>query len=76
VRVLSYVLTWNLYAGYPVFMVPTMLELQWIRMVEDLHKKGSLRNCIAVCDVSGSLHGTPMEVCCTLGLLISELSFV
>ncbi|CAL5053844.1 unnamed protein product [Urochloa decumbens] len=49
-------------------------ELQWARMVEDLRKKGSLSNCIAVCDVSGSMTGTPMEVCVALGLLISELS--
>ncbi|CAD6206516.1 unnamed protein product [Miscanthus lutarioriparius] len=49
-------------------------ELQWRRMVEDLRKKGSLNNCIAVCDVSGSMNGTPMEVCVALGLLISELS--
>ncbi|CAO2187755.1 unnamed protein product [Urochloa humidicola] len=49
-------------------------ELQWRRMVEDLRKKGSLSNCIAVCDVSGSMGGTPIEVCVALGLLISELS--
>ncbi|KAF8658461.1 hypothetical protein HU200_058913 [Digitaria exilis] len=49
-------------------------ELQWRRMVGDLRSKGSLSNCIAVCDVSGSMHGTPMEVCVALGLLISELS--
>ncbi|OEL16184.1 hypothetical protein BAE44_0022796 [Dichanthelium oligosanthes] len=49
-------------------------ELQWHRMVDDLRKKGSLSNCIAVCDVSGSMGGTPMEVCVALGLLISELS--
>ncbi|XP_072147080.1 uncharacterized protein [Setaria viridis] len=49
-------------------------ELQWSRMVEDLRKKGSLSNCIAVCDVSGSMGGLPMEVCIALGLLISELS--
>ncbi|XP_066372254.1 uncharacterized protein [Miscanthus floridulus] len=49
-------------------------ELQWRRMVDDLRKKGSLSNCIAVCDVSGSMIGTPMEVCIALGLLISDLS--
>ncbi|KAJ4957527.1 hypothetical protein NE237_024638 [Protea cynaroides] len=49
-------------------------ELQWQRMVDDLLKKGKLRNCIAVCDVSGSLTGKPMEVCVALGLLMSELS--
>ncbi|XP_021718160.1 uncharacterized protein LOC110685912 [Chenopodium quinoa] len=49
-------------------------ELQWKRMVEDLSKEGKLSNCLAVCDVSGSMHGTPMEVCVALGLLLSELS--
>ncbi|XP_010671050.2 uncharacterized protein LOC104887958 [Beta vulgaris subsp. vulgaris] len=49
-------------------------ELQWKRMVDDLAKKGKLNNCMAICDVSGSMSGTPMEVCVALGLLISELS--
>jgi hypothetical protein len=49
-------------------------ELQWRRMVDDLRAKGSLRNCISVCDVSGSMEGTPMEVCIALGVLTSELS--
>ncbi|EOY06228.1 hypothetical protein QUC31_016386 [Theobroma cacao] len=49
-------------------------ELQWSRMVGDLAKKGKLTNCIAVCDVSGSMEGIPMEVSVALGLLVSELS--
>ncbi|EXC23526.1 hypothetical protein L484_007134 [Morus notabilis] len=49
-------------------------ELQWQRMVEDVAKKGKLSNCIAVCDVSGSMDGVPMEVSVALGLLVSELS--
>ncbi|ESQ41262.1 hypothetical protein EUTSA_v10012951mg [Eutrema salsugineum] len=49
-------------------------ELQWKRMVDDLRKKGSLRNCIAISDVSGSMNGTPMEVSVALGVLVSELS--
>lgn len=49
-------------------------ELQWYRMVGDLAKKGKLTNCIAVCDVSGSMSGIPMEVSVALGLLVSELS--
>ncbi|KAK7274978.1 hypothetical protein RIF29_16082 [Crotalaria pallida] len=49
-------------------------ELQWKRMVDDMLKNGKLKNCIAVCDVSGSMNGTPMEVCVALGLLVSELS--
>ncbi|KAK3043411.1 hypothetical protein RJ639_001990 [Escallonia herrerae] len=53
---------------------PEVAELQWKRMVEDLAKKGKLRNCMAICDVSGSMMGTPMEVSVALGLSISELS--
>lgn len=49
-------------------------ELQWARMVDDLAKKGKLKNSLAVCDVSGSMSGTPMEVCVALGLLVSELN--
>uniref|UniRef100_A0A7C9DN94 Uncharacterized protein n=1 Tax=Opuntia streptacantha TaxID=393608 RepID=A0A7C9DN94_OPUST len=54
--------------------VSEVAELQWKRMVEDLQKQGKLRDCVAVCDVSGSMAGTPMEVCVALGLLISELT--
>lgn len=49
-------------------------ELQWKRMVDDTAKKGKLTNCMAICDVSGSMSGIPMEVSVALGLLISELS--
>lgn len=49
-------------------------ELQWKRMVEDVGKKGKLTNCIAVCDVSGSMFGIPMDVAVAMGLLVSELS--
>ncbi|KAK9090030.1 hypothetical protein Sjap_023207 [Stephania japonica] len=43
-------------------------------MVEDLSKKGKLKNCIAVCYASGSMSGTPMNVCIALGLLTPFLS--
>lgn len=49
-------------------------ELQWKRMVDDMVKEGKLKNCLAVCDVSGSMFGIPMEVSVALGLLVSELS--
>ncbi|GLU06271.1 hypothetical protein SLE2022_233180 [Rubroshorea leprosula] len=49
-------------------------ELQWKRMVDDLLKKGKLTNCMAICDVSGSMMGDPMEVSVALGVLVSELS--
>ncbi|XP_024313204.1 uncharacterized protein LOC100843725 [Brachypodium distachyon] len=48
-------------------------ELQWWRTVDDLLALGSLSNCLAVCDVSGSMSGLPMNVCVALGLLLSEL---
>lgn len=49
-------------------------DLQWQRMVDDMRALGKLTNCLAVCDVSGSMSGLPMEVCVALGLLVSELS--
>lgn len=49
-------------------------ELQWRRMVEDALNFGKLKIFIAVCDVSGSMNGTLMEVYVALGLLISEIS--
>lgn len=52
----------------------TVAELQWKRVVDDMLEKGILSNCIAVCDVSGSMEGTPMNVLVALGLLVSELS--
>lgn len=39
-----------------------------------MKKKGKLSNTLSVCDVSGSMSGTPMEVCIALGLLVSEIS--
>ncbi|KAH6798016.1 Uncharacterized conserved protein UCP015417 [Perilla frutescens var. hirtella] len=49
-------------------------ELQWKRMVDDMAKIGKLNNCLAICDVSGSMYGIPMEVSVALGMLVSELS--
>ncbi|CAM0909105.1 unnamed protein product [Alopecurus aequalis] len=48
-------------------------DLQWKPMVDDLLALGKLNNCLAVCDVSGSMEGRPMDVCVALGLLLSEL---
>ncbi|GJZ62247.1 DUF2828 domain-containing protein [Tanacetum coccineum] len=51
-----------------------VVELQWARMVDDMLINGKLKNCLAICDVSGSMIGTPMQVSVALGLLVSELS--
>ncbi|KAJ6876321.1 hypothetical protein NC652_035633 [Populus alba x Populus x berolinensis] len=49
-------------------------ELWWTRMVDDLLQRVRLKNCLAVCDVSGSMFGTPTEVYVALGVL--EMYFV
>ncbi|KAL3511419.1 hypothetical protein ACH5RR_030820 [Cinchona calisaya] len=46
----------------------------WQRIVDDLSAIGKLRNCLAICDVSGSMDGIPLDVSVALGLLVSELS--
>ncbi|CAL0315246.1 unnamed protein product [Lupinus luteus] len=51
-----------------------LAELHWKRMVDHMLKKGKIKNCIAVCDVSSNMEETPMEVSLALGLLVSELS--
>ncbi|CAI5498208.1 unnamed protein product [Closterium sp. Naga37s-1] len=52
----------------------TVGELQWKAMVGDVRSKGSLGNSMAVCDVSASMTGTPMDVAIALSLLVSEVS--
>ncbi|KAF7083920.1 hypothetical protein CFC21_087645 [Triticum aestivum] len=49
-------------------------DLQWQRMVDDMRALGKLNSCVAVCDVSGSMSGLPMDVCIALGILVSELT--
>ncbi|XP_026461065.1 uncharacterized protein LOC113362785 [Papaver somniferum] len=49
-------------------------ELQWRRMVDDMSKIGKLNDCLAICDVSGSMNGTPTDVSVALGLLVSEIT--
>ena len=38
------------------------MELQWKSYVSNLKESGTLSNALAVCDVSGSMSGQPMEV--------------
>ncbi|KAL6218973.1 hypothetical protein ACLB2K_012180 [Fragaria x ananassa] len=43
-------------------------ERQWQRLIQDLSKKGKLRNCVAVCDIPESMRGTTYEsVCIAMG---------
>jgi len=54
--------------------VDQTLEVMWKDFVEKVRAKGTLKNVIPVCDVSGSMDGLPMEVCISLGLLLSEIN--
>ncbi|EGC40254.1 hypothetical protein DICPUDRAFT_91051 [Dictyostelium purpureum] len=52
----------------------TIIEEQWKVLVEETRKLGSLKDCIVLSDVSGSMSGTPMEVSVALGILISSVT--
>lgn len=49
-------------------------EVQWSSYVNALKERGQLSNAVAVCDVSGSMSGKPMEVCIALGLLTAQVT--
>lgn len=52
------------------------LELQWKSLVNHVKSQlnSSLGKSLAICDVSGSMSGVPLQVCISLGLLIAELA--
>lgn len=46
-----------------------------IDIVEDIKKSGTfLKKVCAVCDVSDSMSGIPMNACIGLGLIINEIN--
>ena len=47
---------------------------QWHGFVEKARAGGALRDCVALCDFSGSMDGIPKMVSMALGLLIAEVS--
>ena len=49
-------------------------QLQWDDYVAKLRASGSLSSALAVCDVSGSMAGTPMDVAIALSILISQVT--
>lgn len=50
------------------------IQLQWNDMIQKLREKGKMGNIVSLCDVSGSMEGLPLEVCISLGLVVSELA--
>ena len=49
-------------------------DAQWFALINRLKTAGLFKNAVAVCDVSGSMSGIPMEVSIALGLVVSELT--
>jgi hypothetical protein len=51
-----------------------LTQHQWDAVVADVRSRGTLKNALAMCDVSGSMSGLPMDVSIALGVLVSEVS--
>ena len=47
---------------------------QWLAFVAKAKEGGALKNCLAMCDFSGSMDGLPKMVSLALGMLIAEVS--
>lgn len=50
------------------------VEAQWTTMVQRLKDAGTLKNALAVCDVSGSMAGVPINVAVALSLIVAEVN--
>jgi Domain of unknown function (DUF2828) len=50
------------------------IQAQWRAIVDSVRKTGALDRTLAMCDFSGSMSGTPMDVSMALGCLISEVN--
>lgn len=50
------------------------VNAQWEALITRLRTAGLFQDAVAVCDVSGSMSGVPMEVSIALGLVLAELS--
>lgn len=51
-----------------------LLRAQWRGFVEKAREGGALKNCLAMCDFSGSMAGLPKLICTALGLLVAEVN--
>lgn len=47
---------------------------QWKGFVEKAKELGGLKDCLAMCDFSGSMNGLPKLICTALGILVAEVS--
>ncbi len=51
-----------------------LLEAQWSAIKEKVVAAGAMGRVLPMCDFSGSMSGTPMDVSLALGLLLSEIN--
>ena len=49
-------------------------DAQWNALTSRIKAAGLFKDAVAVCDVSGSMSGIPMEVAIALGLVVSEMT--
>ncbi|KAF9183642.1 hypothetical protein BGZ50_004115 [Haplosporangium sp. Z 11] len=64
----------QLYGVDPSDLRVKTVEAQWQSYVNRLAQKGAMSSAMAMCDVSGSMSGIPMEVAIALSLLLAQLS--
>ena len=50
------------------------IECQWNALSKNVDEVGNFDECVVLSDVSGSMHGIPMEVSIALGIMISSKS--
>ncbi|OQV12313.1 hypothetical protein BV898_13424 [Hypsibius exemplaris] len=64
----------KVYMDHRSMEVDLTIEGQWKDMIAKLAETGNFKHVQAVCDVSGSMSGTPMEVAIALGMVVAELT--
>jgi len=50
-----------------------VIEEQWKSLINEVKKRGTMRDTIAVVDTSGSMTGLPLDVAIAMGMVISEV---
>lgn len=59
---------------FPLDELNDVAELQWAEYVKNVRSKTHVGSALAMVDVSGSMHGQPVQVAIALGLLLAELN--
>ena len=59
------------YGGCSMQSIDDVVEQQWEEIVKSTKELGTFEKSLVVSDVSGSMHGIPMEVSVALGILIA-----